>query len=181
MSEENQNQEPENQDSEDTNQDQVNKSEEQKRLEKEKRQREIEEILSEADGKTGEQLVLDELGAVKTEDELKSFALGHIPDDPDEKYNVYYKGVERLLREFLPKGDKFKAARDLIREEKIIFLTRGKKLDAKGIRGRDSRMAYIQDMEDVMNLITKWAFESRNYFELYSLLREKNEQLGYHS
>lgn len=38
-------------------------SEEQKRLEKEKRRREIEEILSEANSKTGEQLVLDELGS----------------------------------------------------------------------------------------------------------------------
>jgi hypothetical protein len=41
-------------------------------------------------------------------------------------------------------------------------------------------MGYIQDMEDMMNLITKWAFESRNYFELYSLIKDKNEALGYH-
>jgi hypothetical protein len=160
---------------------QEKKSEEQKKLEREKRRREIEEILSEANTKTGEQLVLDELGAVKSQDELKEFALGHIPDDPEEKYNVYYKGIEKLLKKFLPEGDKYKAAREVIREEKKIFLTRGKKLNEKGIRGADSRMAYIQDMEEIMNLITKWAFESRNYFELYSLLRDKNENLGYHN
>ena len=160
---------------------QKKKSEEQKNLEKEKRRREIEEILSDANTKTGEQLVLDELGAIKSEDELKEFALGHIPDDPEEKYNVYYKGVEKLLKKFLPEGDKYKSAREVIREEKKIFLTRGKKLNEKGVRGADSRMAYIQDMEEIMNLITKWAFESRNYFELYSLLREKNKKLGYHT
>ncbi|MBO6495626.1 MAG: hypothetical protein JJ978_08675 [Roseivirga sp.] len=155
-------------------------SEEQKKLEQERR-REIEEILSEANSKTGEQLVLDELGSVKSENELKEFALGHIPDDPEEKYNVYYKGIEKLLKRFLPKGEKYKSAREVIREEKKIFLTRGKKLNEKGIRGADSRMAYIQDMEEIMNLITKWAFDSRNYFELYSLLRDKNEELGYHN
>lgn len=160
---------------------QKKKSEEQKNLEKEKRRREIEEILSDANTKTGEQLVLDELGAIKSEDELKEFALGHIPDDPEEKYNVYYKGVEKLLKKFLPEGDKYKSAREVIREEKKIFLTRGKKLNEKGVRGADSRMAYIQDMEEIMNLITKWAFESRNYFELYSLLRDKNKKLGYHT
>lgn len=160
---------------------QEKKFEEQKKLEKEGRRREIEEILSEANSKTGEQLVIDELGAVKSQDELKEFALGHIPDDPEEKYNVYYKGIEKLLKKFLPEGDKYKSAREVIREEKKIFLTRGKKLNDKGIRGADSRMAYIQDMEEVMSLITKWAFESRNYFELYSLLRDKNEELGYHN
>ena len=160
---------------------QQKKSEEQKRLEKEKRQREIEEILSEANAKTGEQLVLDELGGLKSQNELKEFALGHIPDDPEQKYDVYYKGVEKLLKKFLPEGDKYKSAREVIREEKKIFLTRGKKLDKKGIRHADSRMGYIQDMEEIMNLITKWAFESRNYFELYSLLRDKNKELGYHN
>ncbi|MCR6637991.1 MAG: hypothetical protein NVV82_03095 [Sporocytophaga sp.] len=160
---------------------QKKKSEEQKKLEKEKRLREIEEILHEANSRTGEQLVLDDIGELKTQNELKEFALGHIPDDPAEKYNVYYKGIERLLRDLLPQGQKFKSARDLIREEKKIFLTRGQKLNENGIRGADSRMAYIQDMEEIMNLITKWAFESRNYFELYSLIRDKNEKLGYHN
>lgn len=167
--------------SEDSNdKEQQKKTEEQKKLEKEKRLREIEEILSVANAKTGEQLVLDELGDLKSQNELKEFALGHIPDDPEQKYDVYYKGVEKLLKKFLPQGDKYKSAREVIREEKKIFLTRGRKLDKKGIRGADSRMGYIEDMEEVMNLITKWAFESRNYFELYSLLRDKNIQLGYH-
>ncbi|UXP30603.1 hypothetical protein N6H18_09575 [Reichenbachiella agarivorans] len=166
---------------ENNDKEQEKKTEEQKKLEKEKRRREIEEILSEANTKTGEQLVLDELGVVKSQDELKKFALGSISDDPEEKYNVYYKGIEKLLKKFLPEGEKYKSAREVIREEKKIFLTRGKKLNEKGIRGADSRMAYIQDMEEIMNLITKWAFESRNYFELYSLLRDKNEELGYHN
>jgi hypothetical protein len=142
--------------------------------------REIEDILSESDSKTGQQILISGLGDIKSENELKEFALGSIPDDPEEKYNVYYNGVEKLLNKFLPKGEAFASARKIIREEKKIFLTRGKKLDNRGIRGADSRMAYIQDMEDLMNLLVKWAFENGNLFDLYNLIREKNVDLGYH-
>jgi hypothetical protein len=159
----------------------VQKSEGQKRIDKEKRDLEIREILHEANRKTTEQLIIDEIGEIKSQNELKDFALGHIPDDPEEKYKIYYKGIEKLLKKFLPDGEKYKETRELIREEKSIFLTRGKKLDKDGIRGADSRMGYIQDMEEIMNVITKWAFESRNYFELYSILKDKNTELGYHS
>ena len=146
----------------------------------EEKLREIEELLSEANSKTGEQLVIDDLGQIQSQNELKEFILGDIPDDPSEKYKIYYQGIEKLLKKFLPKGPRYKEARELIREEKKIFLTRGKKLNEKGIRGADSRMGYVQDMEDIMNLIAKWAFESRNYYELYSLIRDKNKERGYH-
>jgi len=146
----------------------------------EARRKEIEDILSDSDSKTGDQILITGLGDIKSENELKEFALGEIPDDPEEKYNVYYKGVEKLLKKFLKSGEENAEARRIIREEKKIFLTRGKKLNNQGIRGADSRMAYIQDMEDLMNLITKWAFESGNQFDLYTLIRNKNVELGYH-
>src|SRR5688500_11477294 len=129
-----------------------------KQKEKERRRQEIEEIFINADKKTSEQTFLDGFGNLQTEDELKHFSLGSIPDDPEKKYDVYYKGIERLLKTFLPKGPKNKIVRKMIREEKKIFLTRGKKLDPKGIRHGDSRMGYINDMEMVMNLIVTWAF-----------------------
>ena len=160
--------------------DQKKKSDREKKLKAEMKEKEIEKILSDANSKTGEQLEFGELGAIKSQDKLKEFALGHIPDDPEEKYNVYYKGIERLLKKFLPTSNKHKFARDIIREEKNIFLTRGNKLNERGIRGADSRMAYIQDMEFIMNLIIEWARESGNYFDLYSRIRDKNKELGYH-
>ena len=159
--------------------DEKNQSKEEEKK-KEQRRLEIEEILSEADRKPGEQMIVDGFGKIQQENEIKKFVLGDIPDDPEKKYDVYYKGIEKLLREYLPKGDKFKNVRDVIREEKSIFLTRGKKKDKKGIRGGDSRMGYIQDMEEIMNLIVGWAANGRNYYELYQIIRGKNEELGYH-
>ena len=150
------------------------------KVEKAKRDAEIEEILGEADRRVGEQMVIDNTGEIKNEDEIKQFTLGDIPDDPEKKYDVYYKGIEKLLRTYLPKGDRYKDYRKLVREEKKIFLTRGKKLDERGIRGGDSRMGYIRDMEEIMNAITNWAYKSMNYSELYFILRDKNKSLGYH-
>ena len=150
------------------------------KVEKAKRDAEIEEILAEADRRVGEQTVIDNAGEIRSEDEIKQFALGDIPDDPEKKYNVYYKGIEKLLRTYLPKDELYKDYRALVREEKNIFLTRGRKLDERGIRGGDSRMGYIQDMEEIMNAITNWAYKSMNYSELYFILRDKNKSLGYH-
>ena len=147
---------------------------------KAKRDAEIEEILGEADRRVGEQMVIDNVGEIKSEDEIKHFALGDIPDDPEKKYDVYYKGIEKLLRTYLPRDERYEDYRKLVREEKNIFLTRGKKLDKDGIRGGDSRMGYIQDMEEIMNAIANWAHKSMNYSELYFILRDKNKLLGYH-
>ncbi len=35
----------------------------------------------------------------------------------------------------------------LIYEEKNTFLTRGRRIDEKGIRGADGRMGYVDDMD----------------------------------
>ena len=147
----------------------------------EAKRREIEEIFQNADNKASQQMVLDSFGNLKSENELKMFALGEIPDDPEKKHRVYYKGIESLLRKFLPQGTRNAAVRKMIREEKKIFLTRGRKLNEKGIRNADSRMGYINDMEELISTIAEWASNNRNLFELYSRLREKNQKLGYHN
>ena len=144
-------------------------------------QLEVEELLQKAEEKVGHQLVIGNAGDLQTHDEIKHFALGNLPDDPDKKHDVYYKGIEKLLRRYLPTGDLYKEVRDAIREEKNIFLTRGKKLDKTGRRGGDSRFAPLSEMEDVMNLIANWATNNGNYMDLYNLFYEKNKTLGYHS
>jgi len=138
------------------------------------------EMLRKADESAGQQLTINTMGELKSEDEIKHFALGNIPDDPDKKYDVYYKGIERLLKEFLPTEKKYADVRKWIREEKNIFLTRGHKLE-NGKRGADSRMALISDMEEMMNIIATWATTNRSLFELYYLIKAKNDDLGYHN
>lgn len=134
-------------------------------------------ILSKADEVKGEQLVIMQTG-MKTENELKKFALGAV-ENPEKKFDYYYKGITRLLRKFLPKGTSNKKARAFIFEEKNTFLTRGKRINEKGIRGADSRMAYISDIEEVLNIITSWVVAKGSMVELFNTLRDLNVSKGY--
>lgn len=75
------------------------------------------EILSKSKKVKGEQLTLDEGGDIKSEKEIKDYALGTI-DDPDKKHDIYYNGIQKLMIEHLPEGEQNKKARDIIYEEK---------------------------------------------------------------
>ncbi len=134
-------------------------------------------ILIKADDIKGEQLVVLPEG-IGTENELKKFALGDI-DDPEKKYDFYYKGIMKLMRKFLPKGKENKKARQLIYEEKNTFLTRGKRINPQGIRGADSRMAYISDIEEMLNIIASWVAKQGTMVELFNMIHDINIERGY--
>ena len=155
----------------------INKKE---KLEKLLEQEELERmmLISKADDVVGEQLTIDTDGILQTEDELKKFALGDI-DDPERKYDIYYNGINKLLLKHLPEGKNYKKARDYIYEEKKTYLTRGHRINKKGIRGADSRMGYIEDAEKILELITHWIIKKGSMVDLYSILRDLNIKLGY--
>jgi len=151
-----------------------------KEAEKLSKQDELERmmLISKADEVVGEQLTIDTEGLLQTEDELKKFALGDI-DDPERKYDIYYKGISKLLLKHLPEGKDYKKARDYIYEEKNTYLTRGHRIDEKGIRGADSRMGHIEDAEVILGLITNWIIKKGSMVNLYSIIRDLNIKLGY--
>jgi hypothetical protein len=101
------------------------------------------ELLRKANESKGKQLRVDlEKGDLTEVNELKQITEKSF-DNPEEKYNIYYKGLRNLLMKYLPKGKENEEARQLIYDEKNIFLNRGKKKsDNEGIRGGDSRMTY---------------------------------------
>ncbi|HWK07340.1 MAG TPA: hypothetical protein VNS58_27095 [Puia sp.] len=138
------------------------------------------ELLRQVHEKSGRQLQIDATtGSLKEIDELKEL-LGKKIDNPDEKYNIYYKGIRNILMQYLPKGDEFKEARQIIYDEKNIFLNSGKKKsDNDGIRGSDGRMTFQSKMNDMLDLILKWVSESQNPFTLYNWLFALNEENGY--
>lgn len=156
------------------------KSSKKKESEKLSEQEELERmmLISKADEVVGEQLTIDTEGLLQTEDELKKFALGDI-DDPERKYDIYYKGISKLLLKHLPEGKGYKKARDYIYEEKNTYLTRGHRIDEKGIRGADSRMGHIEDAELILELITNWIIKKGSMVDLYSTIRDLNIKLGY--
>lgn len=157
-----------------------------------KRQKEIQQLSSEqqelermellraAAQVNGKQLQFDiSSNELKEVDEWKEM-IGKQFENPDDKYKAYYDGIHRVLKQYLPAGKRFKEARDLIYDEKNVFLNRGKKKsDNNGIRGSDGRMAFQPVMDEMVDLIIRWSVESRNPFTLYNTLFELNDRHGY--
>ena len=141
-------------------------------------EREKMEILARAGQVKGENLFVNNQGEVERENELRQFALGNL-EDPEKKYDVYYKGIAKLLKAYLPKGKANKTARDYIYEEKNTYLTRGKRINRAGIRGADGRMGYIVDAEEMLKIIMDWIMSNGTMVELYNQLRDLNVAKGY--
>lgn len=153
--------------------------EELERLQKEEEQEaERASILMKADEIKEETFDFDMDGQIELKSELADMMPEEI-DDPENKHDLYYNVVNRLLRKHLPKGEKYKTARDLIYDEKNTFLTRGHRKNEQGIRGADGRMAYIKDINDLINIITKWISNKGTMYDLYSQLRDLNKSKGY--
>lgn len=101
--------------------------------------------------------------------------------NPDKSYKVYY-AIEGVLKTHLPSDDTYKELRRFIREEKIIFLTGGKKKNKAGIRGADSRQAYISThLEVALKSLLEWIQEGGNTFDLFLRFRNLNIEYGYFS
>jgi hypothetical protein len=135
-------------------------------------------ILMKADEIKEETFNFDLDGQIELKNEIADMILEEI-DDPEVKYNLYYNVINRLLKKHLPKGDENKAARDLIYEEKNTLLTRGHRKDEKGIRGADGRMAYIPDINELVNIITEWISFKGTMYDLYIKIRDLNVSKGY--
>lgn len=136
------------------------------------------EILSKAEEVKGEQLTLDIDSELTVENQAEKL-IGQKIDDPVQKFQLYYKGLNNLLRDYLPKGKANKDVRRIIYDEKNILINRGAKKDEKGIRGSDGRMAYIEDIEVAIQIVADWVSTKRSPAELFMGFWDKNEELNY--
>lgn len=139
------------------------------------------ELLQQSNEKVGRQLTIDsETGILEEFDELRSL-IGKEFENPEEKYNLYYKGIRKLLMDFLPKGKEFKHVREVIYDEKNVFLNLGKKKSDNegGIRLSDGRMTFQPVMNEILDIIIKWVGTSQNPFDIYREFYELNEKHNY--
>lgn len=136
------------------------------------------EILQTAEDVKGEQLSLNWNSELVVENEAKKL-IGQRIDNPVEKFQLYYKGLNRLLRDFLPKGKENEEARRIIYDEKNVLINRGAKKDENGIRGSDGRMAYLDDLEQAILIVADWITNKGSYYDLYKAFWNKNEDMGY--
>lgn len=136
------------------------------------------EILSKSEEIKGEQLSIDLNSDLVIENQAKKL-LGQRIDDPVEKFQLYYNGLSKLLKDNLPKGKENESVRRIIYDEKNILINRGAKKDEKGIRGSDGRMAYIEDLEMAIEIVANWIASKGTFVEIFMAFWDKNEELGY--
>lgn len=136
------------------------------------------ELLQKSEEIKGEQIVLDLNSEFVSENEAEKL-LGQKIDDPVTKFQLYYNGLSKLLKDNLPKGKEFEEVRRIVYDEKNVLINRGAKKDGKGIRGSDGRMAYLDDLELAIKIVAKWTSKKGSPTELFMEFWDKNEELGY--
>lgn len=135
-------------------------------------------LQADAEAQKDQQLLLDLEGNITTQRE--SIQLGiSTADDPEEKYMIYYNGITKLMKEYLPKGEKYEPLRRPIYDEKNIFLNRGKTKGPDGVRGGDGRMTYQPDMQRILDETVQWIVAKGTPIDLYERLWDLNESFGY--
>ncbi|OJW13444.1 hypothetical protein [Mucilaginibacter sp. 44-25] len=103
--------------------------------------------------------------------------------DPDKSHQIYYQ-IQNILKNNLPKGSDSatKELRAIIREEKNIFLNRGKFKNAYGIRGSDGRMTFIEPfLSEALQISLNWVANGAQPFDLYQSFLDRNTELGYYN
>lgn len=136
----------------------------------------IESLAKRADENKGFKLGLE---TEFSKDEILKLDFIDDKQNPDKSYKIYY-AIEGVLKSNLPTGPENEKIRRFVREEKIIFLTGGKKKDKTGLRGADSRQAYISShLEVALNTLLEWLQEGTGTYELFLKFRNLNIQYGY--
>lgn len=136
------------------------------------------ELLQKSDEIKGEQLSIDVDSNITLENQAEKL-IGQQIDDPVQKFQLYYKGLNKLLKDNLPKGKENEEVRRIIYDEKNILINRGAKKDDRGIRGSDGRMAYLEDLEIAIQIVADWTRKKGSSTDLYMAFWDKNEELGY--
>lgn len=93
--------------------------------------------------------------------------------DQEEMYNLFYKGIQRILSEYLPKGEDITK---IIRNLNATILSKHMK-NEYGVRGGDSRQASVNDYKNLIDAYEKWySVNPENLLGLaYELLKKGKE------
>ena len=157
---------------------QENKNIDQKKRELSKTDIERLEILQKADEVKGEQFSINIDSEIIIENQAVKL-LGQRIDDPVEKFQLYYQGLTKLLKDNLPKGKENEQVRRIVYDEKNVLINRGAIKDHRGIRGSDGRMAYVEDLETAIQIVADWISRKGSPSELFMAFWDKNEELEY--
>ncbi|MCR5362448.1 MAG: hypothetical protein K6E73_10650 [Bacteroidales bacterium] len=135
-------------------------------------QKKLEAILSDI-----ERIAIENESSENVGIELASDFSASLPDihDQQQMYELFYKGIQRFLAEYLPKGEDITK---VIRNLNATILS-GHMKNERGVRGGDSRQASVEDYKNAMDAYVRWHSSSpTNYLGLANNLLEKGKELG---
>lgn len=147
-------------------------------LEREERLAKMRELVE----KSSKQTALDLSMSVPDEDAPIETIDFSSTANPDESHKIYYQ-IQSILKSNLPIGtdNVTKSLRAIIREEKNIFLNRGKFKDANGVRHSDGRMTFIEPfLSEALKICLVWVSTGAQPYDLYEKFLDKNKELGYY-
>lgn len=114
-----------------------------------------------------------------SDDDKETIEIIRDTQNPQVSYKLFY-AIQGLMKQFLPKGDQYIGLRKYAFELKNILLTQGKNKNEKGIRGADSRQAFIAaELKVMYDLITEWVKNGAMAAYLIERLQTLNEERGY--
>lgn len=90
--------------------------------------------------------------------------------DPDKAHTLFYS-IQRIIISRIPKG----TGRDLVLQQKTLFLNRGKNSDA------DSRTSPNRPFSTILSIVIDWAnnYPNDKGFKLFSMIYDLNQKAGY--
>ncbi|WP_421829681.1 hypothetical protein [Larkinella sp.] len=100
--------------------------------------------------------------------------------NPELSHRLYY-GSQRLLLDNLPSGKKNRDLRRYVYDEKNLFINQGKRINERGRRGSDGRMAPPETLlQEAFRMVTTWVESGGTPFDIFMAFRQRNEELGYY-
>jgi hypothetical protein len=145
---------------------------ENKKTEKSQQELEMEELIN-----ASKSVKSPQLGLGSEFERIPNIQIVTDIQNPEKAYDLYYKALLSLMKSNLK--DLPKEQREYIYDQKNIFLTRGKVKNQNGIRGGDSRQAFLSDLQIALEIVINWVNEGSNPVNLYTAFREKNIEFGY--
>jgi len=150
-----------------------------KNRQKEERLREMRDLIEQSKSDTKIQPLLFPLEELGDEDISFDSSIFNDVADPDKSHRLYFT-MRRILMDNLPSGKENKKIRQLIYDEKNLFLNRGKAVDDKGVRGSSGQMTYISSfMEPAFNVVTEWVKTGGGPMDILVAFQELNESHGF--
>jgi len=132
------------------------------------------EAESNAEGKQGAFNFADE-----NDEEPISSGVFNDAQNPEEAYDLYY-AIRRILMRGLPSGEENRELRQMVYDEKNLFLRSGihRPLDGSPV-GADSRQGFLSLMRDSYVVTQNWARRGGSPYDIFQDYYDLNKKMGY--